>query len=81
MQFFNDLSDLAKHSDVTILPLEYGGKMSKESMIEEFREQILDAGKFLSEKINMYEIDKSKVEVQKDFSENFSGSFRKLEID
>jgi CRAL/TRIO domain len=77
--FLPDDSKLADNIDINILPKEYGGKIPKQQMIDEFRKTLIKVSPKLKE-IDAMSIDESFLK-NCGATEEELGSFRKLDID
>jgi hypothetical protein len=78
--FFSDFGSLESLIDKKILPKEYGGEISSEKMIDEFR-KIAHERHHLLQAIENIVVDERFIKNYSGASENEIGSFRKLEID
>jgi hypothetical protein len=79
MEVIDDISEVLKHIDKSVLTKDFGGDENEKETIEEFR-KIIDANLESVQKFIDYDVDLTKASAVCAELENI-GSFRKLEID
>jgi hypothetical protein len=77
----NNISDAAEIVDKSLLPLEYGGKIPRSEMIQNYKKNLLFTVDKINATLKKYDIDWAKVECKEQQVSESVGSFRKLEID
>lgn len=79
LQMLDDVSELQKIVDKSLLTKDFGGDLDERESIDDFRKKIDENIDVIRDFLD-FDIDMTKAEILKDSSEHV-GSFRKLEID